>query len=264
MAVLEVDGFDMSGLGFSVTRRVDGFYDSMWEQQTLREMTRKTTRFVSGSAARSRERPLACAGLLTAATHATALSNLDILRERLGVGKPDSPMEVKFDSGLTRHFDCYLDGRVTTRRLHAGTAIYEVDIPLVAVDPREYDDSNTVIGSITTSDVDMTLGTAPHNKVSISVTGSNTFTLTYKNSAGTTVATLGLTSATGTQPYVFDLEDETVLDSAGTPASMMAFLDAGSEFFTMDPRDGVISARAWPTLTSSSGTATVTFKKAYR
>lgn len=134
----------------------------------------------------------------------------------------------------------------------------EVLVDVLCADPREYETTDTVVGSITTGDTDLPLG-ADRSWASIVVSGSGSFTLTYKDSGGTTLYTLEISGAAA--PVTIDMSTGSITDNAGEAAS---FLVAGSDFpFSFDPQDGDFLTSAWPTLACSSGTAEATYRKAY-
>ncbi len=51
---------------------------------------------------------------------------------------------------------------------------------------------------------------------------------------------------------------------SGVYSNAMGALAAGWDFPAIDPNDGTFSASQWPTLQVSSGSGSITYRKAYR
>jgi len=134
----------------------------------------------------------------------------------------------------------------------------ELRVSVVLPDPREYETTDTVVGSIQTTPVALPLG-ADRSEAVIVVSGAGSFTLTYAHNDTTTLHTLEISGAAA--PVTIDMQTGSITDNAGEAA---AFLVAGSSFpFSFDPLDGDFTTSAWPTLACSAGTAEATYRRAY-
>jgi hypothetical protein len=116
--------------------------------------------------------------------------------------------------------------------------------------------------SLSTSPASITLGDSPSGGV-IRIDGAVTDpVLTYKHYDGTTLATMSFTRVlSGGQYLDIDLDNRTIVDHAA--ANAINDLDAGSDWFLLDPRDGDITSYEYPTLTLSGGTGTATYYEMY-
>jgi phage-related protein len=200
-------------------------------------------------------RELTIEGSVVSATRTAMLSNLDELKWRIGnIEKTYTIVDDtsrEFRARCTQFRTTGIDPYIVQRGVR-------VRLKLWLADPRIFATSDTVIGSITTSPVDMPLGTAP-SLPSITVVTSGTFTLTYKDSAAATIATLNISGATA--PTTIDMDAMTITDGSGNAAEHLV---AGSDFpIVFDPEDGDYVTPDWPTLECSSGTATATYRKTY-
>jgi phage-related protein len=247
-----VDSYDLSDLELVISG-VTGWRDGVgtsWDQVQV------PGRF--GSIATALEpsyptRQLVVTGTVLGTTVADLYSKLDQIKWRIGLVEK----EFAFVDDETRVFNARLTGFQSTgiqpMMTQLGTT---VSITLLMLDPRIYDDSPTIVGSIGNSDVDLPLGTAPV-RASINVTGSGSFTLTYKDSSAVEVATMTITGATA--PVDIDMDAQTITDAGGNAVDT---LTAG-DFFAFDPADGDYVTPDWPTLRCGSGTAQATYTKAY-
>jgi hypothetical protein len=105
--------------------------------------------------------------------------------------------------------------------------------------------------ALTTSFTEQALGTAPVRPV-ITFTGAPSgLTLTYADSAGTTVQTLtlaGLTTSGATQTAV-DCYNSTVIQTiSGVATDAISTLDNATDFFALDPKDADTVTPTWPKL----------------
>lgn len=136
----------------------------------------------------------------------------------------------------------------------------EVAIRFQADDPRIWDVDQQNVG-IDGTPTAMPLGTAPVAPV-VRIDGSATNpALTYADDGGATVETLSLTISIGAGDWIeVDMDRKTIVDQAG--ASQISAL-SGGDFFRLDPTDGDYATSSWPQVSVSSGTGTVTYRKAY-
>lgn len=184
------------------------------------------------------------------------LALIDETKWRLGVRKSHV---FRFVDDETREVTGVIEGwefRAIPPDLVQNATELLVDVKLA--DPREYETTDTVVGSIQTTPVALPLG-ADRSWPVIVVSGAGTFTLTYAHNDTTTLATLNISGAAA--PVTIDMQTGSITDNAGEAA---AFLVAGSDFpFAFDPQDGDFPTSAWPTLACSAGTAQATYRKAY-
>jgi len=252
---LLVDGFDLSTLGLVVDNPAgwrDGFSVS-WPSTAvpgrIGEIVTSTEGQVNG-------RTLRIDGAVLASTVSALLSQIDEIKYRLG----STEKTFVFSDDETREFYAYCSAithqAIDPALIQRGIS---VRIGLEQTDPRRYGTSDTVVSGITTSPVDIPLGTAPVFP-SITVTGASGFTLTYKDSSAVAVATIVIAGATS--PVTLDCEAGTVVDGGG---NAVAYLTSTSDFpFAFDPADGDYTTSDWPTLEVTAGTAVATYRKAYR
>jgi hypothetical protein len=142
----------------------------------------------------------------------------------------------------------------------------KVSLTFQALDPVWYSTTLTT-NAITTSLTQQALGTAPVRPV-ITFTGAPSgLTLTYADSAGTTVQTLvlaGLTTS-GATSLVVDMSAMTIVQTvSGTPASVVSKITSG-DFFALDPKDADTVTPTWCKLVYSlSGGSVSAVACAYR
>lgn len=134
----------------------------------------------------------------------------------------------------------------------------ELLLDVKLADPREYETTDTVVSSISTTPVALPLG-ADRSWPVIVVSGAGSFTLTYAHNDTTTLKTLEIAGAAA--PVTLDMQTGSITDAGGEAAE---FLTAASDFpFAFDPQDGDFPNASWPTLACSAGTAEATYRKAY-
>lgn len=252
---LIVDGFDLSTLGFIL--EVPDHREGQQAEWSLQEVPGRFGSVVTGSSPRYPARTMNLTGTVIAddLSHATLRSNLDEIKWRLG--RSERVFRFSDDETLDFNARCVLASFPHIPPGLIQTAV-KMRVRLLMVDPRKFATSDTVVGSIGASPTDLPLGTAPSD-ASISVTGSGSFTLTYKHEDGTTLYTMTITGATA--PVTIDMSAYTITDAGGNAAEYLT----GGGFFAFDPEDGddIFGTPDWPTLEVSSGTATATYKKAY-
>lgn len=250
--VLTVDGYDLSLLGFQVealTGWRDGL-DASWPEAAV---PGRFGPLVTGTDPSYAARKITVNGAIVADNLTAMLAAMDDLKWRIG----RTEKEFAFVDDVTRVFNARVTGvRVTGLKPQMTQRGTRLAITFYLPDPRIWDDAPTVVSAIVAADKDLPLGTAPV-RATIQVTGVGTFTLTYKNSGGATIATMTITGATA--PVDIDMDAQTITDAGG---NAIGFLTAGN-FFAFDPDDGVYPTDTWPTLQCSSGTAVATYTKAY-
>ncbi len=122
--------------------------------------------------------------------------------------------------------------------------------------------ATTVTGSVST-DLALAMGTRrTFGVVTVAFSGgASSTTLTYKNYAGTTVATIVITHA-------FVNTDSLVVDMANRRVTLNGvrhdeYVTSG-DFFAFSPYDGDYLLSHWPTLRSSAGSLSIVYTKAYQ
>jgi phage-related protein len=142
----------------------------------------------------------------------------------------------------------------------SGFAIADVvaTFEIECADPVKYDVDETVLAFSTNTAVPV--GDIRHGGV-IRITGAATNpTVTYKNSAGTTIATLGLTDIIASGDWVeIDLDRRTIRRSVSGVVTYNAALRTSGDYFWIDPDDA--SGTSNPTLSVSSGTGQITYRR---
>lgn len=125
-------------------------------------------------------------------------------------------------------------------------------------DPMKYDVTETALAFSTNTQVPV--GDADHGGV-IRITGAATNpTVTYKDAAGNTIQTLGLTiSIAGGDWVEIDLDDLTITKSVSGVTSSAVDTWTSGNFFRIDPDHA--SGTTNPSLSVSSGTATLTYRR---
>ncbi len=142
-----------------------------------------------------------------------------------------------------------------TSSLYALMAAGRVDIKVHCRNPLAYDTSTTTATGSVNTDIACALGTYKSRPV-ITLTGATNPSLTYKNSGGSSVATL---SITGTGTIVIDCSLRTVTIGGVRTDSALT----GGDFFALNPQDGVYATSTWPTVRSNSGSVSIAYSKAY-
>jgi hypothetical protein len=108
------------------------------------------------------------------------------------------------------------------------------------------------------------LGTLPSGGV-IDIGPSTNPTLTYRDAASDTQATMGFTATVASGDLLrVDLTELRVTRRVGGIWSAAQALHTSGAWFTPSPMDGSYPLAAWPTLAVSSGAATYTYRRAYR
>lgn len=252
--VLKIGSFDLSTLDFQV-HRLSGWRDTLAVDWPAQEVPGRYGMAVVASEPSYKPREVVIEGSMVSADLATLKTNLDEFKWRL----PNTLQTYTIDDQTAREFRAYCtEIRVTGIDPYLVQRGVEIRLKLWLPDPRLFATSDTIVGSIGASPVDIPLGTGP-SLASISVATAGTFTLTYKDSAAATVGTLQISGATA--PTVINMDTMVITDDNGNAADHLV---AGSDFpIVFDPQDGDYVTPDWPTLECSSGTATATYRKTY-
>lgn len=221
--------------------------------------------FDSGVAPREAVRTIEIKCLVKASSETTLYTTLDYAKSVLGNGL----VELIGPYSSTRAFygvlvSAEVSPFVETVLNGWATCVFRFVCPLpyaIATSP-----SVVALGSTATA---IPLGTAPSRgrdtfSAIIEIVGAATTpTVTYKNSAGATIGTMIFTySPAGGDSIVIDCGRRIVSRFiASTQSNAFSFVTADYTFPALDPTDGDWFTSAWPTLTVSSGTATITYYK---
>lgn len=179
-------------------------------------------------------------------------ANLDKLKYLLRGTASSTTMQVSGGNQPDRYRSGKYVGPLTVQlaNVDAGN-LARVQFKIRFPNPIQFATSATTDTGITSgTDHACALGTY-RSKPVITITSGTNPVLTYKNSSGSTIATMTLT---GTGDWVIDCEAETITLN-GSPAD-----DATTDnFIRLDPLDGDYLTSAWPTLRTSSGTMAITY-----
>lgn len=247
---LTVDGFDLSALGFAVDDP-SSWGDSPTRSWPVRFPPGREIGIFTSTQPSHETRQLEITGILSAATLSAMQAAYDEMRWRLDGGDH----EFVFSDRGSR----MLVGRVALiSRKPVAPALSQratrIQISVVMADPRILETTATVVafGAATATP----LGVGRSWPV-ITVTGAGSFTVTYRDSGGTAVATLQVSGATA--PVVIDMAAQTITDAGGDAMDALA----AGDFFALDPQDGDYPSSAWPTLEVSSGSGSAQYSKAW-
>lgn len=251
---LIVDGNDLSEQGFTLTRGLRGIMGTPVFDYPSERPPGRIDAIRLSTKPEYQDRTLLLPGVVDQGTRAALRSAMADLAARLSPGEhtfrfvDDETVEFV---GLVRE----VDGISVEPDLTQTAA--DLTVRVQCLDPRLREVSDTVVAFTTATD--MPLGNAPVRPV-IRITGSATNpTVTYKDSGGTTVTTLGLTVSIGAGDWVeVDCAEQTIVDQAG--ASHPEYLTSGT-FIELDPTDGDYVTDTWPTLEVDSGDGQATYRK---
>lgn len=205
----------------------------------------------------------------TATTTDPLLTPLDFIVEGELIGSSPSDFETKLDTfkqALSLATLTLIGGNNAARQ-RTGVYVGPMTVTLYPLmdsavlsfkvrcrNPLAYDTTLTTVTGAASSAVTCVCGTYPSRPIIALATCSNP-TLTYANASGTTVSTLTVT-ATGTM--VIDCSAMTVtVNGSRNDASITL-----GDFFRLSPLDGTYGSTS-PTVASSSGSITVTYRKAF-
>ena len=251
--VLFVDSFDTSGIDLIVDSTLTVWRDGASFREKFQHLPNVIAALRTGNASQSDVRIIGIDGHVLSANVATLLSNTRELKYRLRQGE----LTIQFADDTTRHYNAYLHGPIRITGIHPSMiqVAHQISFDLLCLDPRHYEDAQQSIAF--TGATAMPMGTAPVEPVIQSTTG--TFTVTYKDFSGATIATFSMAGAAGPFPIIIDMFNKTVKANDGTTR----IADATTfEFFSLDPNDGDFTASQWPTLEISVGTGTSIYNKA--
>lgn len=255
---LVVDGFDLSTIGLVVRRGSQGIRGSAPVSYPTRRVPGRPDAIRTATRPNYESRRLTVPASVVGATMTEMHDRLHELKLRLAPGPERTVRFVDDESVEFRARVLQVDGQPTEPdQIQPRT---DVAITFEADDPRIYEVAEQSI-AISGTAAAVPLGTAPVSPV-IRLDGSFTDpVLTYRDSAGTVVETLGLSLSKAAGEWVeIDMASKTIVDDLGN--SQIASLASGT-FFDLDPADGDYPTSAWPTVEVSSGTGTVTYNKAY-
>jgi phage-related protein len=251
---LYIDTYDCAALGFQLST-LSGWRETVRQKWPTEEVPGRWGVVVTSSQPAFVKRNVRLMGTLVADDLATLRSNLDEFKYRLG----KSDKEFTFHDDTTRKFI----GRVVKTsdrpvRPHLSQTAFSMQIDIECFDPRIFAVSASQVGSIGNSDVPIPLGSAP-SFPTLSVTGSGSFTITYKNYAATVLKELTITGASPT--VTINMATGQITDSGG---NALDHFDVDSDHpWGLDPDDGDYTASQWPTLRCGSGTMTCDYTKAW-
>jgi phage-related protein len=253
--IVTIDAYDLAGVGF-ICEASPGL-------RSVVEHTYQTVRVADLPGAALLDttpavavREFTITGILTATTAAAMRTNKRLLEYRAG-GTTARVITVVDDTSrrITARLRS-MDFAYAGKELDATEA--RVTMQWQALTPYWEDGSTTTV-NLTTSNADCALGTVAVYPI-VTINAATTPTLTYKNSAGSTVYSMTLTTIAGGQSVIIDMLTRTITHSVSgvTPS-----LRTAGRFFALDPYDGDYPTSAWPKLVLSSGTGTAVYRKAY-
>jgi hypothetical protein len=253
---LLIDGYDTSLIGFGLSSPMQDWRDGMWRQWEHVRIPGSISSALLNTDPKSDVRPILLRGAQEGSTVAELRSFLNLLKYRLY----KSEIEIVFTDDTAVKYKARMAGRVrvTGIKRDLDQTAHTLEIPLECIDPRLYETSQQAIA--VTTDTALPQGNAPVGvEFEVSV---GTFTLTYKNSGGTTIKTITVTGAS-TPPIFVNMENKSILNSAGTPASVIADMTGDFPWDVDILEDGDFITSAWPTVSCSAGTCTARYYKAY-
>lgn len=253
---LFIDDYDLQNLGVTISSEIEGDLDAPARRWDLVSVPGRLDAVVrTGSAQVIRPRTLVFVGAITAADHASMLTNLKSLKYRLS---PDE-VRVRTASGSTLEWLARCEALIARPLGLAFGPARELEFRFICPNPhrRSTTESNESLSSTPQA---IALGNARSN-CRVRINGAVTDpVLTYKHYDTTTLATMSFTKTLGAGEWIeIDTAARTIVDDGG--ANVLADLDSGSEWPVLDPRDGDYLASQWPTLELSAGTGTVWYYK---
>lgn len=254
---LTVDTTDLSTLGLTVLDP-GGLWDSIRRRTEWVRRANSLTALELSIEDQVEPRDVFLRAAVTAADLATLDTNLDKIKYICRTA-PGGTLTVEM-SDRARIINAKRAGEIEVRQLVRSNVrvARQVVIPLIGLDPRWHDKTNQT-PALSTTEADTPLGDAEVEDLVI--TGlPGTCTIEYRSSASAVLKTFGYTSIAST-PVTVDFEAKTVVDNGGT--ARPSAIDAGSEYFKLDPKDGNFLASAWPKLRLTAGTGTATYPRAW-
>lgn len=260
---VDLDGFDLGQLGF-VLETPSGWGDYMQWRETLAHVADRPDA-VSVSNPQARERLIVLRGTVNGDSRVELISNRDEIWWRLrggginGTGKPYR--QIAFADDKTRVFRAMLaeSAQLPTVPPSLTQFTIQAQIPLTCPDPRIFASTDTVVAFTTATALPL-WSEASSAKVEVDVA---TFTITYKDSAGTTIWTIGVNGAAN-PPITLHLGYDGVINALNSlGVSVLGNLTAGSRLAgrLFDPQHGDITVPSWPTIETDLGNGTATYPK---
>jgi len=265
--LLYFNGTDATTLGFTLVEAPE-LLSGPATQYQMADVPRKPGVLISTSSPMSDSRRLRISGYVQGNSLSNATATLDTLKSVVSKGI----VEIKTGWDTARQwYGVLLDSPAGPNSAFWSTYL-AVELEFLLFDPFAYATTTSTV-NFTNSATAIPLGTAPSTGQRtwggvITITGTATTPiLTYKNYAGSTLATM---SFTGYSPLSGDLIEINLGTGlvrkrvSGVYSNTMGALAAGWDFPALDPNDGTFSASQWPTLEVSSGSGSITYRKAYR
>jgi phage-related protein len=217
-------------------------------------------------------RQLRLQGFITGSSLSDAVSKLDNLKAAI----TSRPCSIRTAWDDTRQYWGVLTAAPAAPNSAYWQTYLAVELDFLLFDPLAYKTTSESVSFTTATAIPLGTATSKGNisvPSKIRITGAASFPiLTYKNSAGATIAEM---SFTGYSPLAsdfieIDLARGLVTKSvSGQVSNAMNALAPGWNFPALDPADGVYLTSTWPTLEITSvlgpvGTGLATYTKAYR
>lgn len=249
---LSINGVDLGTLGFKL-RAPQGIWNTpVASSESIQVPGRAGQLVPQASMVTLASRTITVVGTLVGTSRANFLTKLDALKAALAAPLTLILAEQPLRQYTARCLSVTVEetGPVLLQRKQA------VTIALFCDDPYAYDTALQTVAFTTATAIPM--GTAPTTRGVITITGAAAFTLTYKNSAGVTLATMVFAGVTS--PIAIDLDTFLATDGSGNALGKLT----SGEFFALSPLDGVFGTSTWPTLEVSSGTGSISYRRAYQ
>lgn len=264
--LLWFNGIDAADLGFVVEEAPDLLSEGARSPQTV-EVPQGQGAILASVPASVAPRVLRLSGFVTADTLAAATVILDRVKAAVGEGL----VEIRSAWATDRIVRGVLVAHSAGPEARAWLGRLSVTLEFLCTDPYAYLIEPSVI-SFTSTATEIPLGSAPSRgrdgwSAIITIAGAATTpTLTECDAAGNALRTMVFTNSPGANDAIeIDVGRGLVTAIAsGTRSNGYGNLAAGFEFPKLDPADGDWYTSAFPMLKVSSGTASVTYHKAYR
>jgi hypothetical protein len=255
---LYVNGYDMATLGL-VVGTWPGFLDSPRRRMAGQTLWGRDGEVLTTSESSAEPREVQVSGVVLQDTVAATRTAWNTIKQKLDQGL----LEVVFGDEPTLRLNAFCVQ--ATLRVSEGqryTPGGQATISLLALDPyREAIEGSIVAFGAQPAQVPM--GTGPSGGT-IQLTGATNPVVTYRDQSGVIRGAMGLTVTLGANDFLtIDLSTSRItLSTAGVVTNGIGLLTAGT-FFGLDARDSDAAAGAWPTLETSSGNATLLYRKRY-
>lgn len=264
--LLFFNGIDAADLGFVVEDAPDLLSEGARTPQTV-EVPQGQGAILASVPVAVAPRVLRLSGFVTADTLAAAT----VIHDRVKAAVGDGLVEIRSAWATDRIVRGVLLQHAGGPRSTAWLGRISVDLEFLLTDPYAYSLEPSVIAFGSTA-TEIPLGTAPSRgrdtwSAIITIAGAATTpTLTETDAAGNTLRVMTFTTSPGvTDAIEIDVGRGLVTAIAsGVRSNGYGNLSAGFEFPKLDPADGDWYTNAHPMLKVSSGTASITYHKAYR